>query len=587
VAGEVTLRPRQSRKIDVTASAADVVDGVLTLVFSVQPQTTRVEQSPDTVCGTSTESSDLTAQVDVTDLGVVVTGQETKPTTVAAFFPTTTPRVTVVVPSTGDAPSLEAGLAAVAAVAYRYADADVTLATEPPTDHLLGERIIRIRPGTGAASVTVDPKAAVPTLVVSGGADTLGTAAEALGSDALLLANGSKSTGLSASPAEIEPPVNLAGFGASRLTLSGLGTSSAFVGVRQSDFGAPVSSVTFHLQGTHSAIPEGMSALLNVYWNEFLIGSENLNTGTDLSLDVTVPSSLMQGANGLRIETSVGASQSCDYALVPFTLTIDGARSTVTATTGDGVIRGFQRFPQVLDGYLPVALRGAGADRVANAELAAKVVAALQHASTTRLMVSLQDPDVLLHGTQSGLLCGATGADTDAVKARLRFYGMQLLYGTKQQATVGTDQPYAALQAVHQDGRDLLLLGGWSPGDGDTAALGQAAVDYVQKQGWAGLSDDLLISNAALPPFTLPSTAIYPQTVVLKEESHRIGWIWIGLGALVVLVGIRWGVTRWRRRRIARYVDAQQSQEQDDEDEAPRERGTQKRSGSNPPDIWA
>jgi len=559
VAVETTLQPRASRRVTFSLNAADVDQGAMTVSFAVSLPTALVNH-----CGGVAQTA-VTPQLAPSGLTVLVSGKERMPTTVAAFFPVATPRVTVVVPPDAAADVLAAGLSAVAALADRYGSGTVQLVSAPPADHLLGERVVELRPASGATTISIDPDATVATLVLSGNGAGLQRAAAALSSPVLQLANASSAVGLRAQPAPVRAPSDLAGFGAQRISLSGFGATTAYVGIRQTDFGRPVSSIELHLVGTHSALPHGTVGVLDVYWNDFLVASQNLAGDTAFDLPVKVPASLMQGANGLRIEADVVPPTSCGTASAPFTLDIDGVRSTVSATAGAGIVSGFQRFPQVLGGTLPVALGGSGAAMVQNAELAAGLVAALQRDASSPLRIRLVTPAELLGGSESGLVVGATGADTDEVDARLRLYGMRLMYTARQQSAVGTNRPYAALEETRQHQRDLLIFGSWSPDGQPPVALEQRAVRSVTAHTWSGLSDDLLISSGDLPPFTVPSSTVFPQAVVVHERRSDIRWLWIGLGVLAVLLVGRWLGARTRRRRIAAYVDAQQRTEREDD----------------------
>ena len=211
--------------------------------------------------------------------------------------------------------------------------------------------------------------------------------------------------------------VSLADLGRSRVSLGGYGTSTADLGIAQSAFGRSVASARLHLVGTHSVLPKDAAATLEVRWNDYLVAAVDLSTTRDVfTIDADIPASVLQSDNGVQLALhAVPAGGRCerDLAALPFTVDLDGRRSTVTAAPGTGETVGFQRFPQVLSGTLPIGLRGNGAERSANAVRAASIVAALARAARSPLDVRVVDADTLIEGGQSGIVVGADGSDSN------------------------------------------------------------------------------------------------------------------------------------------------------------------------------
>jgi hypothetical protein len=447
--------------------------------------------------------------------------------------------------------------------------------------------VVALAEGSGDVTAVVDPGAAVPTLTLTGSGSALQRAATALGSSVTSLANAGKATGLSLT-GSVPAPLDrtLADLGTARVTLSGYGTSSSFVGVNQADFGGPVSALELHVSGTHTALVAGTDATLDIRFNDFLVASLDLSGSRAIDTDVRVPSSMLQSSNGLSFQLDASPPQRfCQGPLtaIPIEVDLDGGATSLSATRGNGPVTGFQRFPQVLAGTLPVALRGSGADLVRNAELAAPVVASLQRATRDQLTVESVSPGDLLGGGSSGLLVGATGDDSNAVSAPLRLFGMRLMYFVKQQGAVGTDQPYAALEAVHSGGRDLLLLGGWSPSGSPAPALGRHLATHVSRSGWADLSDDVLLSSAGTPVFGVSSNAVYPQEQRVSDTDHFAWWLAGAIVLLLLVLAVRWAVVRARRRRIAELVDAEQRADEGPEHDAEQDPGSDDDVGDPPP----
>ncbi|HWJ82283.1 MAG TPA: cellulose biosynthesis cyclic di-GMP-binding regulatory protein BcsB [Nocardioides sp.] len=539
--------------VRVPVGPADVVGGRILL---------RMDLQPDPVPGTRCIESDASATLD--HVRLVFSGREQPPTTVARFLPPYSPRVDVTVPRDPTDGEIAAGLAAVAAVSSRYPSTTTLVvlraATEPPVPAETGYRVIRVRESGGEARTAITTEDGVPTLTVQGDAPSLLAAVRALASRGLSLANGDRTEGLFESSRGSNDPVltrTLAELsGADRLVLSGYGHVESYVGVKQDAFGSPIGTLDLHLVGTHSAVPRDARAQLDVYVNNALVHSMRLEGGTDIDQVITIPGTRLEGVNGLVLALSaVPDRRSCigvDRPL-PLEVDIDARASTVTATPGESVA-GLARFPQVLGGVLPVAIAD-GANPLGSAIDAAYVVSALQRQAARPLAVSLVDPDELLVGSASGLLVGADGSDSSTIQAPLRLDEMRLIDSAKESFQVGTDQAFAALEAVRTQGRDVLLMGSWSP-VGGAPGLSRRLARAVEVSGWSGLTGDLFVATGDTKPFTLDSNAVVPQKERVEEQQSFILWLVAGAGVLVLVLVLRQVVIARRRRQIATIVDA-------------------------------
>ncbi|NQU38223.1 MAG: hypothetical protein HQ526_11605 [Actinobacteria bacterium] len=248
---------------------------------------------------------------------------------------------------------------------------------------------------------------------------------------------------------------------------------------------------------------------------------------------------------------------------------IDGTASTLTATPGQSSEPGFGRFPQTLSGSLPIAFGGGApaADSVVNASL---IVGALQRESSEPLAVSLVSLDDLLGLPNSGLVVGASEEDSNSLAAPLRLTQFRAVPANAVSFGVGVSEPYAVLEAFANDGRNLIMLGSWAPSDDLDAASQRAArtvADYTYSTpgGWNELGGDLLVSQPGLSPVTLESNAVVPQEQVTGSYGYVVWWA-VGIVALLFMVGM-WRVWAGRRyrRRLATYVDAQQTADSDHE----------------------
>jgi hypothetical protein len=511
--------------------------------------------------------------IGVTDMVIEYSGTQRTPRTVAQFLAPGVTAVSVVVPSSVTSPTdplAQAGLAAVGALTYRFgAGVPVQLSFGAPDAALVslpGARIVAFADGPNpvTTSITTTPTG-VPQLNITGGGPELTAAATALGSDQLPLATAADTSGLSltGSPAALltQP---LANFGAPKPTITGWGSHAVFIGVKQSAFRGPISGVHVHLVGTNTAMPAGTAATMNLYWNDFLIGSQVLTEHQSFDITAQVPDSVVTADNGLRIEmTAIPAGGNCrtNMRLIPVGVYIDGTASTIGAARGQSVGPGFPRFPQALGGNLPVAF-GTGATTQQSAVDAARIIASLQQANATQLAVSLTSLSDLADTSASGLVTGASTEDSNTFDAPLRLTEFRTI---DSQVTfgVGVKQGYAALQAFTQNGRNLLMLGTWSP-SADLDHLAQTAAqqlaDYTvtTKGGWASLKLDLLVDQVGIEPVELSTNAVTPQAQAVEEYRPYALWALIAFLVLFALGLVRLIWSRRTKRQLQAYVDAQQ-----------------------------
>lgn len=507
-------------------------------------------------------------------IGLTYSGTETIARTLGTFFPPSASRIDVVIPARANDDVIAAGLTAVASLAAVYPEGTpVMMATADAVLPRAGasQRVVRIESGDGATQTRIDSKFGLQTLTLTGSGQELKDAAQALGSPQLQLADAPGTQGLAETLEAQDIPTDqtLEELGTDRVQLSGYGSSTAFVGIRQDSFGGPVSEIDLDIIGTHSAVPEGNQAQLDTHFNGFLIDSQILDDTTALEIKATVPETLIKADNGLEFTLhAVPANGDCSTATtkLPIEVFIDGGLSDVNATRGAGTTTGFEVYPQVLGGQLPVAIRTTGVARTQSAIDAAYLVAALQQAAAAPLEVELVDVDSFLGGDRSGLLIGADYPDSVTIDAPLRLSGMRLIDYAEAQFQVGSNQPFAALETVSNNGRNVLMLGAWAPNaETDVAALMRKAVARVGTTGWGELLNDVLVANPTSPVFTLSSNAFVPQLDRAEERKSFGWWFIIGIGVLLLLLALQVTRTLRRDRRIKAVVSAQEEADAQDD----------------------
>ncbi|NRG42124.1 hypothetical protein HRK28_14500 [Rathayibacter sp. VKM Ac-2835] len=563
VSGRVvqTLDAATATAIDAPVQASDVVDGVLAIGVRLGGS----DGSAGALCEVGTDL------LTVSDLGVVVDGTPTAPTTVGDFFSDAVTGVSIVVPDGADDALRAAGLSAAASLASRYSSGTAITVSEesategrPVLDAAQG-RIVRFTAGDGDVVSAIGDAGGVPELTLTGAEADLAAAGAALGSEYAGLASSATTTGLAQ---KVVPSSSLehslADFGTERIALGSTGASTSYTTITQSAFGGPVSSVELNLVGTHSAVPEGITATANVYWNDFLIGSTVLGADTDVAMTLPVPTGQLSASNGLSVTLSavresdgacIGSADS-----VPIEFFVDGAGSTVTGVRGESAAPGFGRFPQAFGGELAVAFGGSatGADALRSA---GDLVTALQRVDSDPLAVSVVGVDEFVDSDRSGVVVGAGTDEAEALKTPLRLAAFTAIDASRLSYGVGTEAPYAALEAFTTDGREIVLLGGWSA-DGDATAssgLQSSIAGWAADEGWTSLSGNLAVSGSTeSDPVAIDSNEITPQDEVKDDYSSYAIWFVIAIVVIGALILLGWLARRRRSRKVAAYVDAQE-----------------------------
>lgn len=508
---------------------------------------------------------------------LVYSGQERAPTSLANFFPPASSRIYVLISADADDDLLEAGIAAVAALRSRYPDTtEIELGTleDAPRRVVASQRVVVLsagRPGEVTTDVSTAPGSGVPVLTIAAVGEDLGAAARALalttGGDSLQLANDPDAEGISGQLGSREPDLerSLADLGTGEVALSGYGVTSQVVEIPQDTFSSTVSEIAVHLQGAHSAVTDPDRARIDVRMNGELVGSKTLDDTGVLDLDFTVPAGKLRAVNELQLVLSAVTPEGLPCAAPgapPIEVDVDTTGSTLTATAGTPETGGFQLWPQLLQGSLPVAVRTEGPQRFAAVQELARVVGALQRAAAFPLDVQLVPADAFIADDRSGILIGATTADATSLEAPLRLSSIRLLDQADSSFQVTSQEPYAVLEAVGPTSsvdRHVLMLGGWSPG-GDSAprALTTKLVKFLVTEGWPALTGDLLLTDESADPFTVDSATLQQEATAeaeADEERSYAKWFVAGVALLLLLLAFQVIVSIRRDRKVARSDD--------------------------------
>lgn len=513
---------------------------------------------------------DSTTTETIRDIEVGFLGRETPPTTVAGFFSPPVQKVSLVSPDSTDIEVAEATLSTAGALATRYGSSvpvipltESQFAADPSSlvDTDGPNRIVRLVP-TDAAVVSVSvTNPGVPTLTLSGPTAELADAGAALASAGLGLAAVPEATELSEQrSAQLAQTLTFTQLGAEKPTLSGLGRLNYSIPVTQDRFGGPIDSYTIHVEGAHTPVPEGGSAIASLLWNDQLVQSIALTDDDQYAADVTVDGSLVRRDNTLtiRVDSSAPAGQ-CSTDVQPLSqqpmqLDVDGSASTIAASAGQTLASGFTRFPQAFSSDLRIAF-GSGGVNADLVQAACSLVVSLQRAAASQLDISAEDFDTFLAGAYPGMVVGATPEDANALEAPLRFELMRTLNAESTDFEVSVDGPFAALEAFTTDGRNLLMLGSTNPVAESTPLMQEIATEIENSEfGWFGLLDNLVVAQPNAELLYLNSGSVIPQQTPLTEGRKLPPWWLMLIAVVVVLILIRWWFAHRRKKRIAKRI---------------------------------
>lgn len=541
VEGRETLRSPSTRRreVELAVRPGDAADGSVEVGLRHDP--------PD---GDACVTTPVAASLD--DLVLDFGGAEQAPTAAEEFFPATTPRVDVVVPTGAAADLLGAALAAVASLARAYPDADVGLRAEDDAVPVVGagQRVVELRDGDGDGEAEVGSRDGVPSLLVSGPPEAL--------PDAVAMLVPPPQDG----PVAVGTRQPLARLTTEEMSLGGYGTSAVEVPVPQDVFGSPVSEVAVHLEGTHTPLEPGVVARLEVVVGDTVVGSQDLGGGRRVVVDAVVPTAALEPVLDVRVElTATPADGDCSVpAPGPLRLELDANDSTLEGRPDLAAAAGLGALPAALEGRLAVALGADETGQVDDARRAAPVVAALQRAAARPLAVDLVDPATLLEGRPdaSGLVIGADEREVARLDALV-----PLDRDGDPTAEEDDGAPYAVLQAVPRAGRTLLLLGAWAPDGTDPGSLLDRTAYAVGQSGWGDLTGDAVVVRRGAGPVGLDAPPREPATRALAAEQAAddggdtyLWWFAAGLAVLLLLLAAQGLVGARRQRRRPTVVTA-------------------------------
>ncbi len=553
-AGDQTAIIDSSESTDITIPLTEtsIQDGSV-------PVTLTARFLDDLGCANIDISDGVVARVG--DAVITYSGAPQNPTTPADFFSSAVRDITLTTAEDQVPFTANAVLQAAATLATEYPRAAIS--TGEAEDSGPYARIVEFIPAAGPVQVTVDAVGATPRLVLSGDAASLVPAAAALGSADLALATEKESGALAqtgAAPTALT--LRWSDVGGQAPVLEGLGTVSQAVTLSQTRFGGPISELDISISGTYIPVAANGSATVSLLVNDRLVASERLGENYVYSLTGKVAPEDMTRNTQVKVQLdSNPIGGDCRSATWIPRVDIDANASTFTATPGQSLPPGFERFPQVLAGQLPVAF--AKGPNPADLSNAVDIVASVSRLEVDAPAVSVSSMEEFTSASQAGLLVNAGPEESTALGAPLPYDPARSPVSSDPSFTVTVERPFAAFEGFAHSGRDIIMLGAFPADDVPRAAELQAELAEAitpAPDGWFGLSGDVMfigetprtaVDGTLEPTFLSVNSPAVGEAVEVEDAPGGVAtWLWVA-GLLVLLLAVV-GLVLWLLSRGAR-----------------------------------
>ncbi len=456
---------------------------------------------------------------------------------------------TVVVPTEPTPAEQSAGLTAVAALAHRYASptsVGLIASDSPPAATFLNRQVV-IRQTTATApaqnTVRVNDQSQ---LLVDGTAEGINNAAIALANDNTSVLDSVRANNVTAAAAftELSGTLSLRDLGVEQVSLEGVGRQEVTIDLSQPQFGQTIQDLTINLVGAVTPLAAGAQGRVDFVWNQRMLTSVELGRSTVISQSLAIPADQLRRQNQLALVLSyVPPGTTCAPPGLSARFDLDPQQSTVTATPGESLAPGFDRFPQALTPVVPVAF-GPGGSLPSLMAQAGSLAVALSQNWPQQLQFRAVLMDEVDSAGDAVIVVGATDETTTALGAPLRV-GEQIELG---QGSVdfgaGLNAPMGYLQAFVRGSQEVILLGRSNYAD-DQAASDRLAAEvarwvYTNPNKWAGLGEQVVVMGADE----------VLQTLDLRQnimDRFTVMMIASGIGLLIVAVAVlAW---LWKRPR--------------------------------------
>gem|GEM_PF-6333322 len=498
----------------------------------------------------------LVPELDLDGMAVTYGGRATSPATIAAFLPPFLAALRVWIPAAPTGAAAEGAIAVADEIIARYGAAPVRVDVRPLASDVpdpgpfdpLSRDIVFSGPSAAPGAQLVSSASGAPLLLISGDGDPLRHQVDVVISELVkLVASDHLTAGGRFIPRRIPAAEQtFTDLGIGSLAVHGQGSLRFTVRFAQADFGHMIDWVRLHVSGTHTPIPAGAAASLNLFFNGQLVASQLADRSGSFHVAPVIPVTHLSRDNTVEVRFQyVPADGVCSRFSVPVDVQLS-ATSSVETRAGTSLPIGFQRLPQALLAGTDCAVDVLSADRVAEA---VKLFTGLQRLTHTPLAPRVVPFAQAVNGTRPAVLLSA---DPAAIAPLHPTVDLSLpppelnVDANGDQLGVGTAQGVA--QVFVQRGRHLLVIvtrpeAASSLGtliDGLTAAPGVGRWTHdVVVLGPDGRVEEVAVHDTVRPPVQAASA-----------PPIRVRWWgWLGLVCLPLLVAAGvWRLIVWRRR---------------------------------------
>ncbi|OBI72378.1 cellulose biosynthesis cyclic di-GMP-binding regulatory protein BcsB [Mycobacterium sp. E740] len=502
----------------------------------------------------------------VGNFSTAFTGNARPPTTIEEFLPAIAPVFDIYVdPQPTDAEKLTA-LSLVAAVTKYYQPAPVKIDLRPlpratpvpPPDRDVSTRAILIRdvdePNPGVRLVT---DAGPPFLAMSGQGDALTRQARLFRDGLQKVAQAGEVSVESADPPVVDK-TSRSTFGQLGITgrTSVLGESYIYLNLAPAMATAGKPSVLdIRLLANYTPVSEDQKGTMIVAMGDIVLATVRLDASGRVDSRIAIPADLSARDQDVTLTIRYEPDpRACSPLTLPMNFELDPMSTTSLRPGGPVAMGGFASLPQAFVPKFKVAFDNSDPDELVHA---ATIIGLIQRLSPTALtpeLVSLDD--AAASDTSALIIASGQSVHEHALDPPIDPTGDKSKIDLPSSAVVDVASGLAALQSYAQNNRTVVLLtasGPWT--------LATPLFDYLARlnQGWRDLSGDVLVVGQGGNPQDITVRSDGP---VMVGASQRAGasssgaeqpedtrlpwyeWILIGAGALIVLAGAIYLVSR-------------------------------------------
>lgn len=488
------------------------------------------------------------------EAGVIYSGEEQQPATVADFLPPVLQKLTVYLPADPKQVESAAAMSLTTAVIARYGNQQVAVDVRPTQpgaampDHPPGFLERQVVIGESADAGLRLAGGPTPVLTINGNEKTLPDQMRLLVSDLAKVAISSAATAVALPPAPQLAPdsTTLGALGQTQLSSTAIGPVRVDVGIDQSRLGRPSKDVRVRLRGSYTPLPETLNGQLTVSAGATYIDSWPVDGSGRIDRWISIPNSVLGRFTTLSVTfQQAGLTHGCGLE-APLTLTIDPSSEVTSAVATPPIPAGFGALPQALLPDVQIGLRTPG---FADTVRAVTVLTGLQRLTTIPLRPELVTFDQAVASKSPTVLIAANGEVPESIQLPLRQTDAGLaLTGadgkTISRITTDPKTPFASLQSTWSGGRTIVVGASSDTPEHLDRVLGWLNADLNR---WSRLHGAVLFqAGDRQPEFLDPATAAPKATD--SSEMTSLAKILTGAGAAVVLVGVLAGLVVLLRR---------------------------------------